>query len=147
MYIFRDRYFETHSIEEAVKKDSNVEKELKDTLSKFDEYNGYEIDGSRANYYYLKGKALNAVDRYSQQAEELLSKAVKLDPKLIDAWNELGDCYWKKNDIQQAKNCFVGAMSHVHFFFLHYFRKASTICIVLESLTVHKICYIFFFRE
>ncbi|XP_029161351.1 tetratricopeptide repeat protein 5-like [Nylanderia fulva] len=112
LYLFRDRYFETHSINEAIKKNTDVEKEMKDTLSKFDECNGYEIDGSRAKYYYLKGRALNVVDRFIPQAEELLSKAVKLEPKLIEAWNELGECYWKNDDIKQAKNCFVGAVQH-----------------------------------
>lgn len=116
MYLFRDRYFETHSIDEAIKKNTDVEKEMKDTLGKFDECKGYEIDGSRAKYYYLKGRALNVVDRFIPQAEELLSKAVKLEPKLIEAWNELGECYWKNDDIKQAKNCFVGALQHVHLF-------------------------------
>ncbi|KAL6435738.1 hypothetical protein ACFW04_005554 [Cataglyphis niger] len=112
LYLFRDRYFETHSIDEAIKKNTDVEKEMKDTLSKFDECKGYEIDGSRAKYYYLKGRALNVVDRFIPQAEELLSKAVKLEPKLIEAWNELGECYWKNDDIKQAKNCFAGALQH-----------------------------------
>lgn len=115
LYLFRDRYFETHSIDEAIKKNTDVEREMKDTLSKFDECKGYEIDGSRAKYYYLKGRALNVVDRFIPQAEELLSKAVKLEPKLIEAWNELGECYWKNDDIKQAKNCFAGALQHVHF--------------------------------
>lgn len=112
LYLFRDHYFETHSVDEAIKKNTDVEKEMKDTLSKFDECKGYEIDGSRAKYYYLKGRALNVVDRFIPQAEELLSKAVKLEPKLIEAWNELGECYWKNDDIKQAKNCFVGALQH-----------------------------------
>ncbi|KAI4487156.1 PREDICTED: tetratricopeptide repeat protein 5-like [Polistes canadensis] len=112
LYLFRDHYFENHLIKEAIKKNSDVEKEMKETISKFDECKGYEIDGSRAKYYYLKGKALNVVDRYIPQAEELLSKAVKLEPNLTEAWNELGECYWKNDDIQQAKNCFVGALSH-----------------------------------
>ncbi|XP_071564719.1 tetratricopeptide repeat protein 5 [Temnothorax nylanderi] len=112
LYLFRDRYFETHSIDEAIKKSTDVEKEMKDTLSKFDECKGYEIDGSRAKYYYLKGKALNVVDHVIPQAEELLSKAVKLEPKFIEAWNELGEYYWKNDDIKQAKNCFVGALQH-----------------------------------
>jgi tetratricopeptide (TPR) repeat protein len=86
---------------------------MKNTLAKFDECKGYEIDGARAKYYYLKGKTLNVTDKFMPQAEELLSKAVKLEPKLIEAWNELGECYWKNNDIQQAKNCFIGALPHV----------------------------------
>ncbi|KAG8035302.1 hypothetical protein G9C98_006748 [Cotesia typhae] len=112
LYHYRDHYFENHVIEDAINKNSDIEKEMKETLAKFDEYNGYEIEGSRAKYYYLKGKTFNVVDRFIPQAEELLSKAVKLEPKLIDAWNELGECYWKKDDIKQAKNCFVGALPH-----------------------------------
>lgn len=112
LYFFRDHYFENHSIEEAIKKNNDLEKEMKDTLNKFDECKGYEIDGSRAKYYYLKGKALNVTERFIPQAEELLTKAVKLEPNLVEAWNELGECYWKNDDIQQAKNCFVGALRH-----------------------------------
>ncbi|KAH0558308.1 tetratricopeptide repeat protein 5-like isoform X1 [Cotesia glomerata] len=112
LYHYRDHYFENHVIEEAINKNNDIEREMKETLAKFDEYNGYEIEGSRAKYYYLKGKTFNVVDRFIPQAEELLSKAVKLEPKLIDAWNELGECYWKKDDIKQAKNCFVGALPH-----------------------------------
>ncbi|XP_008558120.1 tetratricopeptide repeat protein 5 isoform X1 [Microplitis demolitor] len=112
LYYYRDHYFENHLIEDAINKNNDIEKEMKETLGKFDEYNGYEIEGSRAKYYYLKGKTFNVVDRFVPQAEELLSKAVKLEPKLIDAWNELGECYWKKDDIKQAKNCFIGALPH-----------------------------------
>jgi tetratricopeptide (TPR) repeat protein len=51
--------------------------------------------------------------QHSKEAEELLSRAVKLDPKLVDAWNELGECYWKKDNMEEAKNCFYGALLHV----------------------------------
>lgn len=113
LYLFRDHYFENHPIKDAVNKSKDVEREMKNTLAKFDECKGYEIDGSRAKYYYLKGKTLNVTDKFVPQAEELLSKAVKLEPKLIDAWNELGECYWKNDDVKQAKNCFIGALPHV----------------------------------
>jgi len=139
LYLFRDRYFETHSIDEAIKKNTDVEKEMKDTLSKFDECKGYEIDGSRAKYYYLKGRALNVVDRFIPQAEELLSKAVKLEPKLIEAWNELGECYWKNDDIKQAKNCFVGALQHVHFFL----SNMALINLRINNKTINYYIYIF----
>lgn len=51
--------------------------------------------------------------QYSKEAEEVLSRAVKLDPKHVDAWNELGESYWKKDEIEEAKNCFSGALLHV----------------------------------
>lgn len=70
-----------------------------------------EVDA--AKYYYLKGKALNVVPKYSKAAEDLLSKAIKLDPKLVEAWNELGECYWKNNKQKEAMNCFNSALKHV----------------------------------
>ncbi|EFA86326.1 hypothetical protein PPL_00116 [Heterostelium album PN500] len=39
-------------------------------------------------------------------AENYLSKAVKLDDTLEVAWNELGELYWRKNCLQLAMKCF-----------------------------------------
>ena len=61
----------------------------------------------------LRGKALNVLSDYSQGAHDLLSKAVKLDPRLAEAWIQLGESYWKNRDVEGAKNCFVGALNHV----------------------------------
>ncbi|KAK2180329.1 hypothetical protein NP493_447g01045 [Ridgeia piscesae] len=60
----------------------------------------------------LKGKALNVTQTYNAEAQEYLSKAVKLDPKLVEGWVQLGESYWKQGDISDAKNCFEGALSH-----------------------------------
>lgn len=67
----------------------------------------------RAHTLMLKGKALNVSSDYNAQAEELLSKAVKLDPELVEAWNQLGEVYWKKGDVSAAHTCFSGALGHV----------------------------------
>ena len=61
----------------------------------------------------LLGKVLNVTSDYDPKAEDHLSKAVKLDPKLVEAWNQLGEAYWKKGNINGAKNCFTGALTHV----------------------------------
>jgi len=61
----------------------------------------------------LKGKALNVTQTYNAEAQEYLSKAVKLDPKLVEGWVQLGESYWKQGDVSDAKNCFEGALSHV----------------------------------
>lgn len=68
---------------------------------------------NKAQFHLLKGRILNVTSKFSQEAEDALSKAVKLDPKLVEAWNHLGECYWKKEDISAAKNCFTGALNHV----------------------------------
>ena len=60
----------------------------------------------------LKGRALNIETSYSQDSFELLSKSVKFNPKLTGAWNELGECYYKKGDMQSAKNCFNNSLNY-----------------------------------
>ena len=68
---------------------------------------------NKAVYLMLRGKALNVLPGHSAEAQEALSKAVKLDPKLAEAWVNLGECYWKNKEIELAKNCFLGALNHV----------------------------------
>ncbi|KAI8538984.1 hypothetical protein RHMOL_Rhmol09G0145900 [Rhododendron molle] len=65
----------------------------------------------RATYEYLRGKILDVFPEYRKEAEDHLSKAVKLSPSLADAWLCLGNCIWKKGDLPSAKNCFTLALS------------------------------------
>ncbi|PSN54645.1 Tetratricopeptide repeat protein 5 [Blattella germanica] len=139
LYIYRDHYFEKNSLENASQKIEDVENEMKGILQSFEDLKGRRSGGhkfilhitaskpitnkiffftecaeqeNKAIYLYMKGRALNILPHHSKEAEEVLSRAVKLDPKLVDAWNELGECYWKKDDIEEAKNCFNGALLH-----------------------------------
>ncbi|KAH3772728.1 hypothetical protein DPMN_174072 [Dreissena polymorpha] len=83
----------------------------------------------------LLGRILNVMPDYDAIAYGHLSKAVKLDPKLVDAWNQLGELYWKKGDINNAKNCFTGALTH-----------ASTELFILgKSLAGSPISKVYFF--
>lgn len=61
----------------------------------------------------MRGKALNVMPHYDPMAQDALSKAVKMNPKLVEAWNCLGECYWKNGQVEAARNCFVGALNHV----------------------------------
>lgn len=36
-----------------------------------------------------------------------------MNPSLVDAWLCLGNCIWKKGDLNAAKNCFTFALSKV----------------------------------
>merc|ERR1712173_180465 len=49
---------------------------------------------------------------YNKNAAEALKKSVKLDPTYTEAWNELGESYWRNGDSVQAKNCFEHAVKH-----------------------------------
>ena len=55
---------------------------------------------------------MNSGDEYSQQAFESLSKAIKLNPHLIEAWLELTNCYQKKADIDGAIACLENALRY-----------------------------------
>lgn len=87
---------------------------MQETLIIFKEYEDKILECDRAKYNFLKGRLLNVVPKYSKEAESLLSKAVKLDPKCVDAWNELGECYWKNDELTEATNCFEGALREVN---------------------------------
>ncbi|KAI4357706.1 hypothetical protein L6164_001639 [Bauhinia variegata] len=65
----------------------------------------------RATLEYLRGKILDVFPDFSKEAEDHLSKAVKLNPSLADAWLCLGNCIWKKGDLSGAKNCLTLALS------------------------------------
>ncbi|KAK2977744.1 hypothetical protein RJ640_022607, partial [Escallonia rubra] len=65
----------------------------------------------RAKHEFLTGKVLDALPDYRKEAEDHLSKAVKLNPSLADAWLCLGNCIWKKGDLHSAKNCFTLALN------------------------------------
>ncbi|KAM6201267.1 tetratricopeptide repeat protein 5 isoform 1-T1 [Rhynchocyon petersi] len=110
LYSFRDHYFETHSIEDAGRKQQDVREEMEKTLQQMEEVVG-SIQGN-AQVLMLTGKAMNVTADYSLRAEELLSKAVKLEPELVEAWNQLGEVYWKKGDVATAHTCFSGALTH-----------------------------------
>ncbi|KAG8455547.1 hypothetical protein GDO86_001663 [Hymenochirus boettgeri] len=110
LFNFRDHYFETHSVENAARKQYDVEHEMQKTISQMEEIE--DVWKSKAFFLMLKGKALNVTPNYSQKAEEALSKAVKLDPGLVEGWNQLGEVYWKKMDVASAKTCFLGALNH-----------------------------------
>nr|XP_004670214.1 tetratricopeptide repeat protein 5 isoform X1 [Jaculus jaculus] len=110
LYSFRDCYFETHSVEDAGRKQQDVQDEMQKTLQQMEEVLG-SVQG-KAQALMLRGKALNVTPDYSPKAEELLSKAVKLEPDLVEAWNQLGEVYWKKGDVAAAHTCFSGALTH-----------------------------------
>lgn len=129
LYTFRDEFFEVHPIEQAPDKPRLLKDKLEECLQAIERLNlgGNESGDTRggngkltkapnqegkAYQLYLKGRALNVLTEHSPESETLLSRSVKLDPTLVDAWNELGECYWKRGDIETAKTCFEGALNH-----------------------------------
>lgn len=48
------------------------------------------------------------------RAEELLTRALKLAPSLVEGWVELAKLYWHKRDLRQARSCFEGALERAN---------------------------------
>lgn len=112
LYITRDEYFNNNPIESAAGKKGKVAVALATTMGVVAELvgnGGSSSSTDTAEFSFLKGKALNVTEVFDQAAEDALSKAVKLDPKHVEGWNQLGECFWKKSDTAQAKTCFESA--------------------------------------
>ncbi|KAJ1551071.1 hypothetical protein HK096_003329, partial [Nowakowskiella sp. JEL0078] len=60
----------------------------------------------KAYYSLLRGRLFSVLPEYTRETEENLTKSIKLDPFLFEAWNLLGEHFLKKCDIKQAKMCF-----------------------------------------
>lgn len=110
LYDTRNQYFNNNPVEEAAGKKAAVAAALAETVTAI---NGLAMSEavSTAEFSFLKGKALNVTEDFDQQAEDALSKAVKLDPKHVEAWNQLGECFWKKMDKAQAQTCFKSGLA------------------------------------
>ncbi|XP_077503520.1 tetratricopeptide repeat protein 5-like isoform X1 [Amblyomma americanum] len=110
LYTFRDNYYVKNPNASQKQRTEDVEEKLTKVLNELDAHGGVLEKTDRATFQMLKGKALNIREDYDPEAHEALSKAVKFNPKLAEAWNELGECYWKKGHITKARNCFEGVL-------------------------------------
>ncbi|KAK9064580.1 hypothetical protein SSX86_015962 [Deinandra increscens subsp. villosa] len=109
LYRMRDTYFPSDSNDKTYKlqTQSQIALNLLDSIPPEER----KLPTQRATYEYLKGKILDVFPEYSKKAEDHLSKAVKLNPSLADAWLCLGNCIWKKGDLTATRNCFTLALS------------------------------------
>lgn len=53
---------------------------------------------------------MDFLPEYTKQAEENLSKSIKLMPSKQESWDALGHVFWKKRDLEQARKCFEGSL-------------------------------------
>ncbi|KAJ4974357.1 hypothetical protein NE237_007531 [Protea cynaroides] len=109
LYDLRDTYFPADPEEKISKLQTEADLALKllDTIP----FEQRKLPTQRAAYEFLRGKILDVFPDYRKEAEDHLSKAVKLNPSLSDAWLCLGNCIWKKGDLLSAKNCFTLALN------------------------------------
>ncbi|CAJ1977442.1 unnamed protein product [Sphenostylis stenocarpa] len=103
LYHLRDTYFPPNSDDRISKlqHESDLALKLLDSIPPEQR----KSPTQRATFEYLRGKIMDVFPDYRKEAEDHLSKAVKLNPSLADAWLCLGNCIWKKGDLIAAKNC------------------------------------------
>ncbi|KAL6350893.1 hypothetical protein AAG906_031479 [Vitis piasezkii] len=108
LYQLRDTYFPANPAEKIseLQRKSDLALSLLDSLP----LEQRRLPIQRGTYEFLRGKILDVFPDYRKEAEDHLSKAVKLNPSLADAWLCLGNCIWKKGDLASAKNCFTLAL-------------------------------------
>lgn len=58
----------------------------------------------------VQGRALAFLPGHEAEAEDLLSRSLKLSPKLLEGWNALGEVYWNQQKYAQAKDAFGQAL-------------------------------------
>ncbi|CAA0817193.1 Unknown protein [Striga hermonthica] len=109
LYTTRDTFFPANPADKTSKLlvESNIALKLLDDVPP----EKRKTPAKRAIYEYLRGKVLDVLPEYKKEAEDHLSKAVKLNPSLADAWLSLGNCIWKKGDLASAKNCLTLGLS------------------------------------
>ncbi|KAK6157618.1 hypothetical protein DH2020_011866 [Rehmannia glutinosa] len=88
LYTIRDTYFPTNPDDKTSKllAESNLALQVLDEIPP----EKRKTPVQRATYEYLRGKILDVFPEYKKEAEDHLSKAVKLNPSLADAWLSLG---------------------------------------------------------
>ncbi|KAK6134166.1 hypothetical protein DH2020_032116 [Rehmannia glutinosa] len=88
LYTIRDTYFPTNPDDKTSKllAESNLALQVLDEIPP----EKRKTPVQRATYVYLRGKILDVFPEYKKEAEDHLSKAVKLNPSLADAWLSLG---------------------------------------------------------
>ena len=55
---------------------------------------------------------------------------MKLEPSFVEAWNELGESYWKREDVDNARICFEGALVHRE----NKIRYVLNVCVCLKPV-------------
>ncbi|KAF9600789.1 hypothetical protein IFM89_012528 [Coptis chinensis] len=98
LYHLRDTYFPVDPQEKI----SKLQNHVNFALSLLDSIPSeqWKSTSQRANFEFLRGKILDVFPDYRKEAEDHLSKAVKLNPSFADAWL----CFGTDNQVQMVED-------------------------------------------
>jgi len=104
-----DNWIENNGLESLSDRRKNIHTQIENLLTEIDaDENLKDI-----KKLVLKAKLMTVYPEYSQEAKEMLEKVVKRDPSNFEAWNLLGEQYWRSgpSKLLQAKQCFEGSLN------------------------------------
>ena len=90
---------------------------LKESLDRLARFAQFQPDNARANYYYAVGLSKQTAStsdndaEHSARVESLLQRAVRLDPKLREAYLQLGILYSRHEDFSRAISAYRKAIN------------------------------------
>lgn len=105
LYVYRDKFYINKGWTSEAEKNADVTKRVDELVAEIEATDESEL-GGRARRLVLVGKTLNVIAENDQRTFEALTRAIKLEPSAYDAWNYLGECYWKSKDFEMCRNCF-----------------------------------------
>eukprot|EP00127_Corallochytrium_limacisporum_P003184 Clim_evm33s147 gene=Clim_evmTU33s147 len=112
LYELRDLFHERNAPEEWGKKWTVVQEACDELCEKLRQSVEAAKGDDKAEFLFLLGKALNVMQEPSEEAVEVLERAVKLNSSLWEAWNELGELHFKRGKITNAQSCFIGGLNY-----------------------------------
>ncbi|KAF1769252.1 hypothetical protein GCK72_001068 [Caenorhabditis remanei] len=112
--MYKRRYFLNNPTstkeEESLAVIRKAEEYIQNTLPSLVNQNRAYDTNQKAFLLSEAGKLYNVLEEYSETAEKMLSKAVRMNPKNADTWHELGQCVMKRLDLEFAQSCFTIAL-------------------------------------
>jgi len=101
-----------NSIENNSKDIEKVIEKVKEVTALMKKNEGSALAENKAQFYYLLGKTWSVAHPVSDECINVLSKAVKLNPTHLEAWNLLGECLVHLKRFSEAKVCFLASLKH-----------------------------------
>lgn len=105
LYLYRDKFYIDQGWKSEEERNLDVTKRVYSLVSEIEKADEEEL-GGRVRRLVLIGKTLNILFENDIRTFETLTRAIKLEPSAYDAWNYLGEYYWKSKDFEMCRNCF-----------------------------------------
>jgi tetratricopeptide (TPR) repeat protein len=102
-----DQWIERNGLESLQTRRNKIEEKIKNLLIEIDENENLK----EIRKHLLRAKLLTVLPEFNSEAKEILERVLKRDPANYEAWNLLGEQYWRCSNVKMAKNCFESGLN------------------------------------